>query len=68
VIASDTSADKGDGLVVIWAGPVARGVSEADAWAVVRVPGETDGLGVDPLVADMTGMGSLIWRSGRRTK
>lgn len=52
VIASDTSADKGDGLVVIWAGPVARGVSEADAWAVVRVPGERGGLGVDPLVAD----------------
>ena len=59
VIASDTSADKGDGLVVIWAGPVARGVSEADAWAVVRVPGETDGLGVDPLVSDIDGDGIL---------
>ena len=52
VIASDTSADKGDGLVVIWAGPVARGVSEADAWAVVKLVGEGEGLGVDPLVAD----------------
>lgn len=59
VIASDTSAEKGDGLVVIWAGPVARGVSEADAWAVVRVPGERGGLGVDPLVADTDGDGIL---------
>ena len=59
VIASDVSAEKGDGLVVIWAGPVARGVGEAEAWAVVRVPGEGGGLGVDPLVTDTDGDGIL---------
>lgn len=59
VIASDTSAEKGDGLVVIWAGPVARGLDEADAWAVVRLVGEGAGLGVDPLVADIDGDGIL---------
>lgn len=52
VIASDVSADKGDGRVVIWAGPLGRGLSEADAWAVVRLVGEGEGLGVDPLIAD----------------
>lgn len=59
VIASDVSADKGDGRAVIWAGPLGRGLSEADAWAVVRVPGEGGGLGVDPLVADVDGDGIL---------